>query len=356
MRVSVGRVLRATVMVCWTACLAGGAEAQELSWAHKMFSELRHDFGTVPRGADVRHSIAVKNVYQETVRIVNVGTTCGCTAAKPSQEVLKTGETAYVEVVMNTVKFSRQKDSNVDVTLSFTDARGLSSTKAVRIPISAYIRPDVVLEPGGVNFGSLDAGTGGERRITVSYAGRGDWHVRDVQVNSPYLQAEVVQTHRAPAASGDTTVRYDLIVKVQPNAPLGNIRDRLTLVTNDVANPQIPLLVEARIEPDIVVSPGTLPLGDIVPGSERTYTVIIKGKKPFAIEKIECESDHECFKVRLSQDAKTVHVLPLTFIPPEVSGEFREQFTVTIAGRPEPLTFSATGKILTSVTSTAPGT
>jgi len=79
------------------------ANAEEKDWAQRMFSELEHDFGTVASGSDARHQITVKNLYKEQIRIVNVGTTCGCTAAKPSQDVLETGETAYIEVVMNTV-------------------------------------------------------------------------------------------------------------------------------------------------------------------------------------------------------------------------------------------------------------
>ena len=102
-------------------------------WAEQMFSERSHDFGSVARGADVRHNIQVKNLYEETIRISNVGTTCGCTAAKPDREELKTGEIANIEVVMNTVKFLRDKNSNVDVTVTF-DGR---TFKTVRIPIHA---------------------------------------------------------------------------------------------------------------------------------------------------------------------------------------------------------------------------
>src|SRR5262245_22868729 len=87
-------------------------------WAEQMFSERSHDFGSVARGADVRHKIQVKNLYEETIRISNVSTTCGCTAAKPDREELKTGEVANIEVVMNTVKFLRDKNSNVDVTIT----------------------------------------------------------------------------------------------------------------------------------------------------------------------------------------------------------------------------------------------
>lgn len=318
-----------------------------LNWAERMFSELKHDFGNVAKGADARHHITIKNLYEEEVRVLNVGTTCGCTAAKPDKELLRTGEVATIEVQMNTVKFSRQKNSNVDVTLSFTDKQGLTSSKTIRIPISAYIRPDVVIEPGGVNFGSVDVGAGAEQRVRVSYAGRSDWHITRVETASPYLQAQAVETSRSAG-----TVRYDLIVRVTPQAPLGQLLDKVTLHTDDQASPTVPVLVEAKVEPDIVVTPSIVTLGAALkPGEEKTYTVVLKGKKPFTIEKIECNSAHECFKVRMSQDAKAVHVLPLTFSPPDVPGSFEEEFTITVAGRPEPLVLKAQGTIIATTTS-----
>lgn len=337
-------------LLCSCAAVCGAtaaAQAQNLNWAEKMFSQLRHDFGTVAKGADARHTITVKNIYEEDVRLLNVGTTCGCTAAKPDKDVLKTGEVARIEVQMNTVKFSNQKNSNVDVTLSFSDKSGLTASKTVRVPISAFIRTDVTVEPGGVNFGSVGVGSGAQQQVRITYSGgRPDWRINRVETGSPYLQAQAVESGR-----GGGRVQYQLVVQVKPDAPLGVLRDKITLHTDDTRGPQVPVLVEARVEPDIVVTPSVVSLGpNLKPGEEKTYTVVLKGREPFAIEKIECNSAHECFKVRLSPDPKKVHVLPLTFSPPNEPGDFEEEFTITVAGRPDPIVLKATGTIIAATT------
>jgi hypothetical protein len=308
-------------------------------WAEMMFSERSHDFGSVARGADVRHRIEVTNLYEETITISNVGTTCGCTAAEPSQKTLKTGETAYVEVVMNTVKFMRDKNSNVDVTLTFDNR----TFKTVRIPIHAYIRPDVVLEPGRADFGSVEIGQGAEKHIAIAYAGRDDWQITEVASANDYIDAALTETSR-----GDGRVNYDLSVTVSGDAPAGMIRDQIVLTTNDQGNPKVEVLVEAEVVADIVVSPSTLELGTLTPGDTKTMSVVVRGRRPFSIEKIECESDRDCFKVRLGKDARNVHVLPLTVTAPNESGEFTETFYLTIPGREEPVTFSARGTIATT--------
>ena len=111
------------------------------NWAAKMFEKTSHDFGVVARGSDSSYRLKLKNIYKETVHIAEVRTTCGCSAGKPSQETLLSLEEAYVEITMDTRKFTRRKDSNVIVVID------QPSYQEVRIPITAYIRTDVVIDP-----------------------------------------------------------------------------------------------------------------------------------------------------------------------------------------------------------------
>src|SRR5258708_6924430 len=187
-----------------------------------MFNKLEHDFGVVARGADTRYRLKITNKYQPAVHIAEVKTSCGCTAAKPSKDLLASLETAYIEITMDTKKFQQQKDSSVTVVID------QPQYAEVRIPIKAYIRPDVVLTPG----------------------------------------------------------------------------------------------------------------------ERKTVNVVVRGKKPFAIEKIESEKSSGTFEVRLPQGSKpgNTYVLPLTVIAPDQPGTLTEDFTVTIAGSSEPVTFKAYGK------------
>lgn len=327
--------------LCFAATNADAQQGGE-NWATKMFSELKHDFGTVARGADTRAVLLIENLYEEDVTIDNVGTTCGCTAAKPNKTLLKTGEKAEIEIKMNTVKFMRRKDSNVDVTLTFRGPQG-SSTKTVRVPITAYIRSDVVVspEPGNANFGNVEFGQGAERKLEIAYAGRDDWMISEVRVPDNRIQASIKEVSRAPGQ-----VRYELSVVLKDNAPMGAIQDQIRLITNDVNSPEVPVLVLGNVEPDIVFAPsGTFPLGTLKPGDVKEFRVVLKGKRPFAIQHIQCDAA-DCFEVQQPGDAlKTVHVVPFKMTAPNKPGHFSENFTFTISGRAEPLTCRAEGDI-----------
>lgn len=316
------------------------AQSQELNWAEKMFSELNVDFGVVARGSDTRHNLIIENLYEEDVSIVNVGTTCGCTAAKPDRKLLKTHEKATIEIEMDTRKFMHRKDSNVDVTLEFHGAKGTAS-KTIRVPITAYIRSDVVLTPGNVDFGAVDFGQPVERKISVEYAGRENWTIKGIRNGNSKLDAQVIETGRE-----NGRVSYQLTVQLDGSAGIGTFQDKIYLLTDDANSPEVPVLVTGRISPDIEIVPGKLMLGSLASGEVKQFTVVIRGRKPFSIDKIVCDSHPDCFEVSVMSDApKAVHVVPFRLTTPAETGEFNETFTVSVEGRAQPLTFSASGTI-----------
>ena len=318
------------------------AQTDDLDWAEKMFEKHNIDFGTVAKGADVRMRVKITNLYKEDVHISQVTTTCGCSAASPSQRSLKSKETAYVEVTMDTHRFSRRKDSNLIVVFD------LPYQAEVRIPITAYIRTDVVLTPGSVNFGAVQQGLKSERKLTLSYAGREDWRIQEIVNKNKSLDVRFEQTSR-----GGGYVNYDLYFTLKDSAKVGNFREQVLLVTDDANTTGVPVLVEATVESDVTVTPPIVSLGMLAPGEKKTVNVVIRSQKAFTIEKIECESKLECFQVRLPKKAQTVHVLPLTITPPNRPGALNETFTVTIADRPEPVTFQAYGQVLDSLSQSA---
>lgn len=337
------RSLLGIALLCCTATVSPAQEAPELpqpelNWAQKMFEKQNIDFGVVARASDASFRLKITNLYKEPVHIAHVRTTCGCSAGRPSTDTLQSREVGYVEVTMDTLKFTRRKDSNLIVVF---DA---PLYQEVRIPITAYIRTDVVLAPGSANFGAVDQGMETARKVLISYAGRDDWKIKEVRSKNEHIVASVTETSRSGAA-GSGRATYDLNVILKPTAPAGALREQIILVTDDPNSPLVPILVEARVEADITVTPEVVSLGMLTPGQDKTVNVVIRGKKPFEIVKIEADSASGSFKARVPEDARPVHVLPLTITTPNEPGTFNEQFTVTIAGRPEPITFKAFGRI-----------
>lgn len=278
--------------------LAAVGAAQE--WARKMLSANSHDFGPVARGAKVEHHFTITNIYKEDVHIAAVRSSCGCTSARVTQQSLKTFEKSELVAELNTRTFQGDKSATVTVTFD------KPFRAEVQVQITGYIRTDVVLEPGSVDLGAVAHGAPVEKQIAISYAGRDDWQITDVKTANPHLSAELVETER-----GSGRVKYNLLVKLADDAPVGYLREQLILLTNDARATQLPVDVEGKVEAEISVSPAPLFMGILKPGEKKDKVLVVKSKKPFRILAITCEDKSFTFKV--PEDAKAMHNVPVTF-------------------------------------------
>ncbi len=66
-----------------------------------LLAENNYDFGTVVQGPPVKHTFKFKNVGTDTLRIEQVKTSCGCTAAESSKIIAPQGE-GQIDVTFNT--------------------------------------------------------------------------------------------------------------------------------------------------------------------------------------------------------------------------------------------------------------
>lgn len=277
---------------------AGPALAQD--WARKMFDEMDHDFGVVARGSDTVFKFPVKNIYKDDVVLESVRSSCGCTSADLEHPIIKSFETGYIVAKFNTRTFTGVHSATLTVQIS------QPYRAQVQVRVHGNIRGDVVFEPGSVEFGQIDQGTPQEKKVTVSYAGRSGWNIDDVRSSSDFLEAELVQRER----NGGRVV-YDLVTRLRESTPAGFLKTQLVLVTNDGANPRIPLEVSAEVRPELTVAPGTIVLGDIRQGETVTKRVLVRGKRPFRITEVKCDDD--CLSFEQSDSASDKQMVTLNF-------------------------------------------
>jgi hypothetical protein len=142
---------------------------------------------------------------------------------------------------------------------------------------------------------------------------------------------------------------------VKGDTPAMKLRDQMLVMTDDVGDTGYSVAVEAQIEPDIVVA--DVQFGQVAAGQSKTLNVVVRGKKPFKIAKVERTKQDETFKVKIPETMSQVHMLPLTFTPSEENGLFEEEFLLTISGREQQVAFKAKGRVMEqSVTVSKPVT
>lgn len=285
----------AALIVAW-----GVATASAQQWADELFTEKTHDFGAVARAAKVEHVFVLRNNSKQTIHISGVRSSCGCTQPRVGKNTAAPGEEATVVAAFNTRGFTGKRGAWVTVTID------KPQYAEVRLRVDGYIRTDVVVDPGQVSFGSVPVGKSLEKTVKINYAGRNDWKIEDVKTNSPYLAAKAVEASR-----NGSRATYDLVVTLKDNAPAGYVNGELMLVTNDRRATQVPVKVEGLVLANLTISPSPVMLGTLQPGQTVKRQLIIKGSKPFRITDIVAEDAG--FSFNPTDDAKLVHVVPLTF-------------------------------------------
>lgn len=326
-----------------TSVITTQTQAPKLSWAESTFSELYMQFGTVPKGANVVRTVTVTNPYKEDLQITNIGTSCGCFQASTQKKVLKTHESTVISVSMNTVKFEGDRNANLDVTMTFNG----HDYKSVRIPLKGFIRTDFSINPPSVNLATVEQGRGVTRSVVLRSM-RPGMKITSVQATNPLVKAEVRER------GGYGSSEFEIAVSLDPSAPLGDIRDLLSIRTNDTSMSELKVEVSGKVEPDLVVTPQQLTLGNMRPGVPVQKSIIIRGQRPFVIEKLERDSEQDVWKSKYSRDSKNLHTINLTMTPPEAPGDYTEVFTITIPGRPEPIKVKASGTIISPTPSETP--
>ncbi len=276
-----------------------------------MFAATSHDFGAVARGAKVEYRFNFSNLYEEDVHIADVRSSCGCTTPTVTKKLLKTYEKGAIVATFNTRAFLGQRKATLTVTID------KPFYAEVQLRVEGYIRSDVVLNPGGVEFGQVDQGSPATKTLAITYAGRNDWAILGVKPASDDIDASFVETGRSGGQ-----VSYELTVNLKPNAPAGYIKEQLVLVTNDRRASEVPVDIEARVVSAITVHPASLFMGALKPGDKVTKKLVVQAKKPFRITGVTCDVP-ERFEFGVAEDAKSkpVQLLPVTFTAGDKPGK-----------------------------------
>jgi hypothetical protein len=301
---------------------AGATSAQTIDpkqpWAQKLFQGVStHDFGTVPRGTQLKYSLPMKNVWAVPIEITDIKVGCNCVTATPSTRILQPHETATLDITMDGRRFTGPKTVTVHVTV------GPEYISTASIRINAVARADVVLNPGEINFGVVPSGKTPTQILDVEYAGNMDWRITEVVKNAAApINVTPQELYRQPPTSFQAgKVGYRLTVVLKSDATPGSFKHELMLKTNDPATPVLPVVVEGNVQASLAVSPTLVRLGSVKIGEEKTFKVSVRADHPFQI--VAVDGQGEGISAVLPSQSAQVHQLTLKY-KPEHPGDARK--------------------------------
>jgi hypothetical protein len=312
--------------VAWASFSLPAVRAQ--SWVDSILPERSFDAGTVARGSKVRHTFRLVNRLDQEVRISTWRTKCGCTEVRVGAQQIPPGTQTTIEAVIDTTKFLGHKPSGLTLVLE------RPSYAEVDLNLSCFIRGDVTLNPGLVDFGAVvrSAGEKPTQTLVLSYnGGQPNWGVTRMQTRSPHVSARLQEQSRSPGGQ----VEYRLTATLDPTELSGFVRDEITLYTNDPTSPTIPVAVSANVQSAVTVSPSPLILGPVKPGQVIKKVLLVRSSQPFKLTGLK-PSKEDVTATPDPDGARALHKVDLTIKVPQQAGPYNAVVEIATDLKNEP--------------------
>lgn len=194
------------------------------------------DVGDVVEGDNAEGEIKFVNIGAEQLKINNIRTSCGCTAAKPDKKVYLRGDTVAIHYTLKTRGFKGIVKKSIRIDLEGSEAKNISFT------IQANVITKMKLIPDYLNLGQLPINP--DTTITVYFEIQNDSDepikITKITQNREILKITPLNAEIPPHKSQLFRIEY------QPDQA-GRQDTRITIDTNYDAKPRLYLPVFINI-------------------------------------------------------------------------------------------------------------
>lgn len=251
------------------------------------FNATSYDWGRISDMRTVEFTFKVTNTSQRLVNILNVQTTCGCTAPDPSQtrQALMPGQTGDIRITFDPKGRVGLQQKQVTIT---TDAPDCPS---IMLNLQSTVAPAVILEPQNVFFGEIPVGTKpGPQSFTVTGRSEG-FDVTGISTTNSLFKIDLVGRDVVDL-DGRPANRFRYSISVADDLRMGFQMGFLTLNTNDSERPRIEnVQLTATVVGPVNVLPSAIAMPYSGPGQPFRQTVTLQQRRnqPMRVQSVDLE-------------------------------------------------------------------
>lgn len=212
------------------------------------------DFDIVAKGEVIKHDFSIRNDGDAALEISDVRPACGCTVARFDKSIAP-GETGTVSIRLKTESFSGPISKSVAV---FTND---PENPKLQLVAKAQIKPYIGVVPGYARYNYVQGESIGAIKQTLWAEDGHDLKILEVKV--PYDHLEVkhrVATESERNAKVEGT-QWRLEIFLKEDAPVGALREHITLVTNHPKQKVVTVPISGFVRPRQHITPDTLDFG-----------------------------------------------------------------------------------------------
>lgn len=282
------------------------------------FEEPDYDFGEVEAGEEVEHTFVFENAGDSPLSVSKVVTRCGCTATASSDEEIPPGGTGGIQATLETRGFDGALKKDLIVETNDPER------PVVRLTISGRVISEVTVEPGYLNWESLQPGERPRaRKLTIRFAEGRELRLERVHAESPALIL------KKESEDGRKAV-YS--VALAEDLPEGRFAGRITIRSNSERLPEIHVPFQGRVQGTVKVLPPILSLGRVRSGESLTRRLSVSktAKQDFTIEKVKATTGAISTEIHEEKEGARYEI-EVTYTPgPDVHGPVAERVTIFV--------------------------
>ncbi len=240
------------------------------------FSATTHNFGSVIQNLKLDHAFTFKNTGTATLRIRQIKSTCGCTAAMASSRKIEPGKEGKISVTFSAGSIPGPTSKKIIVYTN--DPRN----KAVKLNIKADVRVLLITKPRRINFGKQPKGTSITKYAALEGEDKKKAAITSATSSSNYINVETNST--GFDNNTDKNIRFDLL----PGMPVGRFREEITFATTHPEISRLKMFIYGEITGPIRVQPHQVSFGMISPGKalDRTIHLSTANDTSFSIRSV----------------------------------------------------------------------
>ncbi len=295
------------LVVVLMACAAAGA------------SDTIHDFKKVWQGEKLRHTFVLSNDSAKPLKLNRVRSSCVCVSVEDHPSEIPAQQSGKITLSVDTAPLDGRFVFSVTV---MTDS---AKKPIVQLKLVGDVRSALTVNPKRVVIAGARFGQETKEQVVRLVPAEGTKvDVLGIRSKSPHIEARLLEVSGLEA--------WDLIVKLRPDCPVGNLRTEVIVDIEHEKQKTVSVPVNAVVKSDVEVLPGVVSFGGITDKDEATRyekALILRSfsKGDLKIEDIKV-TPAGYLKVSFEERSKKEYTikLVLTKVPP--SGEFKGQMEI----------------------------
>ncbi len=253
------------------------------------------NFGQIYKHQKVEYVYKFENQGNDTLKIIKVKTSCGCTAAILTNDTIPPGETGEIKVTYS----SGSSSGNVKKTIT-VQSNDPNTTK-FRLTISGEIISDLIIKPEYIDFGSIPAGGNASETVTIKSQTKPDFKIKKITPSKPLVDATI---------AGKENGEYIVKITLKQNSVIGRFSGGIYLETNSKIQSKVNIPFYGEIAGDITTYPKKLYFGSVIKGKELTQKLYVKvNKSDIEITKIKTSPDYISAEIVEKKESENPHYL-----------------------------------------------